>query len=184
MAEFSKNKKWLAIKHKWSMLHILTWLCFIYLWTYNHLAGSQARHTLYAMLWYQWRHRSSTKAANRSYWCQGINLPVYLTRYLVIPQLLWLQIFGVILLVIRVEHYILYAMLLSNCKSDATWNSYNWKVWFSQTYNYAFSDKLILCFQWQQISSRLREMYIFQQDTLKALSPVPCRPIKRGNWLL
>ena len=46
---------------------------------------------------------------------------------------------------LRGAWHTVHAMLLSNYKWDATWNSYNEKVLFSQTFN-SFSNNLILCF--------------------------------------
>ena len=55
-----------------------------------------------------------------------------------------------------------YAMLLSNDKWNASWNSYNAKICVSQTYN-SFSNNLILCY----VSSKQR----FKRRNLLADKP-------------
>ena len=48
---------------------------------------------------------------------------------------------------LRGAWHTVYAMLLSYCKWDATWNSFNRKVQFSLTYN-SFSNNSVLYFTW------------------------------------
>ena len=84
-----------------------------------------------------------------------------------------------------------YAMLLSNYKWDATWNSYNEKVLFSQTYN-SFSNDLLLCWEWNgslQFEISYGEwvcfaVFIFASLSVEKYFVYPEELQKKNSWSL
>ena len=106
---------------------------------------SRAWNTLFALLRNQCYHISVTIATKSSYWslsdATGSNSTKVLSTIIGNSTVaMALDLCHHLTYDSRGAWHTLYAMLPSNNKSDATWNSYNGKEWFSQTY-YSFSKK-------------------------------------------